>query len=256
MRNMGGLRKKVPWTFWTMMCAAVAIAGIPPFAGFFSKDEILLAAHAHSPWIYWVGTITAGMTAFYVFRAMFLTFFGEYRGHGHPHESSPVMLIPLAILALLSIGGGFLFRIPEFLGSVFPPRKVPEDAILMAISTLAGLTGIAVAWLMYIAKPGMADSFAGSMKGLYTLVYNKYFVDEIYDAALVKPLVNGSRVVLWKGVDADMIDGAANGVGARAWDIGGVLRLLQSGDIRSYATWILFGSVIVIVAIGLAGGIR
>jgi NADH-quinone oxidoreductase subunit L len=203
-----------------------------------------------------VGTITAGMTAFYVFRAMFLTFFGEYRGHGHPHESSPVMLIPLAILALLSIGGGFLFRIPEFLGSVFPPRKVPEDAILMAISTLAGLTGIAVAWLMYIAKPGMADSFAGSMKGLYTLVYNKYFVDEIYDAAVVKPLVNGSRVVLWKGVDADMIDGAANGVGARAWDIGGVLRLLQSGDIRSYATWILFGSVIVIVAIGLAGGIR
>jgi NADH-quinone oxidoreductase subunit L len=256
MRNMGGLRKKVPWTFLTMMCAAVAIAGIPPFAGFFSKDAILLAAHAHSPWIYWVGTLTAGMTAFYVFRAMFLTFFGEYRGHGHPHESSPVMLVPLAILALLSIGGGFLFRIPEFLGSVFPPRDVPEDAILMAISTLAGVTGIAVAWLMYIAKPGMADSFAGSMKGLYTLVYNKYFVDEIYDAAVVQPLVNGSRVALWKGVDAGMIDGAANGVGARAWDIGGVLRLLQSGDIRSYATWILFGSVIVIVAIGLAGGIR
>jgi NADH-quinone oxidoreductase subunit L len=256
MRNMGGLRKKVPWTFLTMMCAAVAIAGIPPFAGFFSKDAILLAAHQHSPWIYWVGTITAGMTAFYVFRAMFLTFFGEYRGSVHPHESSPVMLIPLAILALLSIGGGFLFRIPEFLGSVFPPREVPEDAILMAISTLAGLTGISVAWLMYVAKPGMADSFAGSMKGLYTLVYNKYFVDEIYDAAVVKPLVNGSRVVLWKGVDAGMIDGAANGVGARARDIGGVLRLLQSGDIRSYATWILFGSVIVIVAIGLAGGIR
>ena len=256
MRNMGGLRKKVPWTFLTMMCAAVAIAGIPPFAGFFSKDAILLAAHQHSPWIYWVGTITAGMTAFYVFRAMFLTFFGEYRGSVHPHESSPVMLIPLAVLALLSIGGGFLFRIPEFLGSVFPPREVPEDAILMAISTLAGLTGIAVAWLMYVAKPGMADSFAGSMKGLYTLVYNKYFVDEIYDAAVVKPLVNGSRVVLWKGVDAGMIDGAANGVGSRARDIGAVLRLLQSGDIRSYATWILFGSVIVIVAIGLAGGIR
>jgi NADH-quinone oxidoreductase subunit L len=256
MRNMGGLRKKVPWTFLTMMCAAVAIAGIPPFAGFFSKDAILLAAHQHSPWFYWVGTVTAGMTAFYVFRAMFLTFFGVYRGHGHPHESSPVMLIPLAVLALLSIGGGFLFRIPEFLGSVFPPREVPEDTILMAISTLAGLTGIAVAWLMYVAKPGMADSFAGSMKGLYTLVYNKYFVDEIYDAAVVKPLVNGSRVVLWKGVDAGMIDGAANGVGARARDVGGVLRLLQSGDIRSYATWILFGSVIVIVAIGLAGGIR
>jgi len=256
MRQMGGLRKKVPWTFLTMMCAAVAIAGIPPFAGFFSKDAILLAAHAHSPWIYWVGTITAGMTAFYVFRAMFLTFFGEYRGNAQPHESSPVMLVPLAVLALLSIGGGFLFRIPEFLGSVFPPREVPEDGVLMAISTLAGVAGIAIAWLMYVAKPGMADAFAGGVKGLYTLVYNKYFVDEIYDAAVVGPLVNGSREVLSKGVDAGMIDGAANGVGARAQDIGGILRRLQSGDIRSYATWVLLGSVVAIVAIDLAGGIR
>jgi NADH-quinone oxidoreductase subunit L len=239
-----------------MMCAAIAIAGIPPFAGFFSKDAILLAAHAHSPWIYWVGTITAGITAFYVFRAMFLTFFGEYRGEGHPHESSPVMLVPLAILALLSIGGGWLFRIPEFLGSVFPPRDVPEDSILMAISTLAGVTGIAIAWLMYVAKPGMADAFVGGIKGLYTLVYNKYFVDEIYDATVVKPVVDGSREVLWKGVDVGMIDGAANGVGERARDIGGVLRLLQSGDIRSYATWVLLGSVVVIVAIELTGGIR
>jgi NADH-quinone oxidoreductase subunit L len=256
MRNMGGLRKKVPWTFATMMCAAIAIAGIPPFAGFFSKDAILLAAYAHSPWIYWVGTITAGMTAFYVFRAMFLTFFGEYRGQGHPHESPPVMLVPLAILALLSIGGGFLFNIPEFLGSVFQQPEVPENTVLMAISTLAGVTGIAVAWLMYIAKPDMADAFAGSVKGLYTLVYNKYFVDEIYDATVVNPVVNGSREVLWKGVDVGVIDGAANGVGDRARDIGGVLRLFQSGDIRSYATWVLFGSVIVIVAMSLAGGIR
>jgi NADH-quinone oxidoreductase subunit L len=256
MRNMGGLRKKVPWTFATMMCAAIAIAGIPPFAGFFSKDAILLAAYAHSPWIYWVGTITAGMTAFYVFRAMFLTFFGEYRGQGHPHESPPVMLVPLAILALLSIGGSFLFNIPEFLGSVFQQPEVPENTVLMAISTLAGVTGIAVAWLMYIAKPGMADAFAGSVKGLYTLVYNKYFVDEIYDATVVNPVVNGSREVLWKGVDVGVIDGAANGVGDRARDIGGVLRLFQSGDIRSYATWVLFGSVIVIVAMSLAGGIR
>jgi NADH-quinone oxidoreductase subunit L len=203
-----------------------------------------------------VGTITAGMTAFYVFRAMFLTFFGEYRGQGHPHESPPVMLVPLAILALLSIGGGFLFNIPEFLGSVFQQPEVPENTVLMAISTLAGVTGIAVAWLMYIAKPGMADAFAGSVKGLYTLVYNKYFVDEIYDATVVNPVVNGSREVLWKGVDVGVIDGAANGVGERARDIGGVLRLFQSGDIRSYATWVLFGSVIVIVAMSLAGGIR
>jgi NADH-quinone oxidoreductase subunit L len=126
----------------------------------------------------------------------------------------------------------------------------------MAISTLAGITGIAVAWLMYIAKPGMADSLVGGIKGLYTLVYNKYFVDEIYDATVVKPLVNGSREALWKGVDVAVIDGAANGVASRARDIGGVLRLFQSGDIRSYATWVLLGSVVVIVAIELSGGIR
>src|ERR1022692_1574915 len=108
-RNMGGLRKKIRWTFLTMMCAAVAIAGVPPFSGFYSKDAILLAAHEHAPWMYWVGVVTAGMEAFYVFRAMFLAFFGEYRGKEHPHESPPVMLAPLAVLAALSLVGGFSF---------------------------------------------------------------------------------------------------------------------------------------------------
>jgi NADH-quinone oxidoreductase subunit L len=256
LRNMGGLRHKIRWTFLTMMCAAIAIAGIPPFAGFFSKDAILLAAYHHAPWMYWVGTVTAGMTAFYVFRAMFLTFFGEYRGDKHPHESPSVMLIPLAVLAVLSVAGGFLFKVPEFLGTVFPPLKEEEDIALMAISTGAGVFGIFLAWLMYVARPGMADSFAASVKGLYSLVYNKYFVDEIYDAAVVKPIVNGSRVALWRGMDAGLIDGIVNGVGARAQNIGGVLRLLQSGNIRSYATWVLFGSVLAIVAMGIAGGLR
>ena len=256
MRNMGGLRKKTPWTFLTMMCAAVAIAGVPPFSGFFSKDAILLAAYHHAPWIYWVGTITAGMTAFYVFRAMFLTFFGEYRGDAHPHESPPVMMIPLVVLAALSLAGGFLFRIPNILESVFPRVEELENVSLMAISTGAGLLGIFLAWLMYVAKPGMADSLAGSMKGLYTLIYNKYFVDEVYSATVVNPVVNGSRAVLWKGVDAGLIDGMVNGVGSRAQGVGGVLRLLQSGNIRSYATWVLLGSVLVIFAIGVAGGLR
>jgi NADH-quinone oxidoreductase subunit L len=249
LRNMGGLRRKIPWTFLTMMCAAVAIAGVPPFAGFFSKDAILLAAHQHAPWMYWVGTITAGMTAFYVFRAMFLAFFGKYRGQAHPHESPPVMLVPLVVLALLSIAGGFLFKIPAFLGTVFPSRSVDEDLTLMAISTAAGVLGIFLAWLMYVARPGLADALAGGVKGLYTLVYNKYYVDEIYDAAVVKPLVGGSREVLWKGVDAGLIDGAVNGVGVRAQRIGGVLKLLQSGNIRSYATWIVLGGVVAIVAL-------
>jgi NADH-quinone oxidoreductase subunit L len=162
------------------------------------------------------------------------------------------MLVPLAVLALLSIGGGFAFKVPEFLGAA----GGDEDRALMAISTAAGVIGIALAWLMYVARPALADSFAASVKGLYTLVYNKYFVDEIYAAAMVNPVVNGSREVLWKAADVGLIDGAANGVAARARNIGGVLRLMQSGNIRSYATWVLFGSVLLIVAMGIAGGLR
>jgi NADH-quinone oxidoreductase subunit L len=257
MRNMGGLRHKIPWTFGTMMCAAVAIAGVPPFSGFFSKDAILVAAYHHAPWMFWLGVITAGLTAFYVFRAMFMTFFGEYRGHAHPHESPPAMLIPLVILAALSLGGGYI-AVPTFLGKFFPTVEVPEDFTLVAISVAVGLFGILMAYIMYLAKPGMADSFADSIKGIYTLVYNKYFVDEIYDAAIVDPVVNGSRTVLWRWMDAGIIDGMVNGVAARCRDLGSALRLMQSGNIRSYATWVLLGSVLVIAAtvwMGIAGGL-
>ena len=255
MRNMGGLRKKIPITFWTLMFAAVAISGIPPFAGFFSKDAILLAAYHRAPWMYWIGTITAGMTAFYVFRAMFLTFFGEYRGHEHPHESPPAMTIPLAVLALLSLLGGFI-KIPVWLENFFPAAEAPEKFSLVAISVAAGVIGILVAYAMYVAKPALADSVASRVGVFYRLVYNKYFVDEIYDTVVVKPLVNISRAVLWRGVDAGLIDGAVNGIGSQSQGIGGVLRLLQSGNIRSYATWVVFGSVILVVALSLIGGTR
>ncbi|SRR5579883_508158 len=257
MRHMGGMRKYIPWTFWVMVCAALAISGFPFTSGFFSKDAILLAAYHHEPWMYWLGTLTAGITAFYVWRAMFLTFFGNYRGHEHhPHESPAVMLTPLVILALLSLGGGFLFKIPVFLGTLFPTVEVPEDFGLMAISVAAGLLGILLAYVMYVAKPGLADSL--SIKGLYTLVYNKYFVDEVYDATVVRPMVGGSRVLLWRFADVAVIDGIVNGIGSRARDVGAVLRSLQSGNIRSYATWVVFGSVLLMVALGIAaaGGVR
>uniref|UniRef100_Q02CT3 Proton-translocating NADH-quinone oxidoreductase, chain L n=1 Tax=Solibacter usitatus (strain Ellin6076) TaxID=234267 RepID=Q02CT3_SOLUE len=255
MRNMGGLRKKIPITFWTMACAWVAISGIPPFSGFFSKDAILVAAYQHSHAIYWIGVITAELTAFYVSRAMFMTFFGEYRGKAHPHESPAVMWAPLAVLAVLSLIGGMVFNIPEFLKAMFPAMEEVDNPMLMYISIAFGFLGIALAWLMYVVKPGLADSLANMFKAPYQLIYNKYFVDEIYDATVVKPVVAGSRVVLWKGVDAGLIDGIVNGVGARSRDVGSVLRLLQSGSIRSYATWVLFGSVALIVAITLAGGL-
>jgi len=256
MRLMGGLRKKIPVTFWTLMFAAIAISGIPPFAGFFSKDAILLAAYHRAPWMYWIGTITAGMTAFYVFRAMFLTFFGEYRGHEHPHESPPAMTVPLAALALLSLVGGFI-RIPAWLESFFPAAaEAPEEFSLVAISVAAGVIGIFAAYVMYVAKPALADSVASRAGAFYRLVYNKYFVDEIYDAVVVKPVVDISRVVLWRGVDAGLIDGAVNGIGTQSQGIGGLLKLLQSGNIRSYATWVVFGSVILVVALSLIGATR
>ena len=251
---MGGLRTKIPWTFLSMMCAAVAIAGIPPFSGFFSKDAILLAAYHHAPWMYWLGVVTAGMTAFYVFRAMFLAFLGTYRGQAHPHESPAVMVIPLAILAVLSLGGG-LIKIPDFLHAFFPVQEVPEDSSLMLISVASGVIGLLIAWLLCVAKPAMADSLASTFKPLYTTLYNKYFVDEIYDTTVVKPLVGGSRWVLWRGADAGLIDGSVNGVGSVAQKVGGVLRRLQSGNIRSYATWVLAGSVLAIVAIAISSAI-
>ena len=255
LRNMGGLRKKIPITFWTMVCAWVAISGVPPFSGFFSKDAILLAAYQHSPAIYWIGVVTAGMTAFYVSRAMFMTFFGSYRGKAHPLESPAVMWVPLAVLAALSLVGGWLFPIQAFLKAMFPAIEEAGNPMLMYISVLAGFGGIGLAYLMYLRKPGMADSLAQAFKAPYQLIYNKYFVDEIYSATVVRPLIGGSRMVLWKGVDAGLIDGIVNGVGARCRDVGSVLRLLQSGNIRSYATWVLFGSVALIVAMGLLGGL-
>ena len=254
LRKMGGLRKHIPITFWTLMCAGVAIAGVPPFAGFYSKDAILAAAYEHSPWIYWVGVITAGMTAFYVFRALFLCFFGEPRGHHHPHESPPSMWVPLAILAVLSLGGGYFFNIPKYLDPMF---KMQEEAAgsewLMYVSVAFGLGGIALAALFYLVSPGIPEAIANTFSGPYRWIYNKYFVDEFYDSTVVNPIVEGSRELLWRVGDVEIVDGAVNGVGKTARAIGSALRLAQSGYIRSYAAWVVAGSILVIAFMGLRG---
>jgi NADH-quinone oxidoreductase subunit L len=258
MRHMGGLKKYAPWTCITLACASLAISGFPFTSGFFSKDAILGAAYAHAPWMYWNGVVTAGMTAFYVWRAFWMTFWGDYKGHGHPHESPPSMLAPLIILAVLSLGGGFFFNVPKILSGMFPIAEPGADEFtLTAISVAFGLAGIALSYFMYVMNPAVPERIASSMGGLYTLVYNKYFVDELYDATVVHPLIGGSRDVLWHGVDQGIIDGAVNGVGSQSKGIGNWLKLLQSGSIRSYATWIVLGSVAVLIAMGLAaGGIR
>ncbi len=255
MRHMGGLRKYAPITFWTLFCASLAISGIPPFAGFYSKDAILAASYAHAPWMYWIGTITAGMTAFYVFRAWFMTFFGEYRGHAHPHESPVSMWGPLAVLAVLSVVGGFLFNVPKILGNMFPIEEAAEVPWLVYVSVFAGVVGIALAYYMYVLAVDVPERVTKAFGALYTLVYNKYFIDEVYDTTVVHPLVEGSRSVLWRGVDQGFIDGIVNGVGYESKAVGGVLRLMQSGNIRSYATWVVLGSVALLIVMGVAGGI-
>jgi NADH-quinone oxidoreductase subunit L len=255
LRMMGGLRKKIPVTFLTLFCAAIAIAGVPPFSGFMSKDAILLAAHHHSPWMYWVGVITAGMTAFYVFRAIFMCFFGTYRGTAHPHESPLSMTGPLAVLALLSLGGGYL-DVPHYLAPMFGGEHAPHETSLIVISVLAGAAGILLALLFYVIKPGLADALSRLAGKLYTLIYNKYFVDELYDAVIVHPTRDGSRALLWKGFDVGIIDGAVNGAGTLARAIGGGLRHMQSGYIRRYAAWVVLGAIVLLAAAAGMGGAR
>jgi NADH-quinone oxidoreductase subunit L len=248
---MGGLKKYAPWTCLTLACASLAISGFPFTSGYFSKDAILGAAYAHEPWMYWVGVVTAGMTAFYVWRAFWMTFTGEYKGHGHPHESPWSMLGPLVVLAVLSIFGGFLFNVPKILDGMFPIAEGAENMTLTYISVAFGLGGIALSYYMYVVNKNVPERIAAALGGVYTLIYNKYFVDELYDATVVHPLIAGSTTVLWHGVDQGGIDGIVNGVGTEAKSIGGVLRLLQSGNIRSYATWVVLGAVALLIVLGV-----
>ena len=255
LRHMGGLRKSMPVTFITLGIASLAISGFPGFSGFFSKDAILSAAYAHAQWMFWVGAITAGLTAFYVFRAYFLAFFGSYRGHHHPHESPPSIIFPLIVLAVLAAGGGFI-NIPGWLSHAYPLAE-HENSTAMAISASFGIIGIIIAFFMYVARPALAESLKNAAGPVYTLVLNKYYVDEIYWRVIVRPLEAISSIGLWHGIDEGVIDtGLVNGLGklVRGW--GSLFRRLQSGSIRNYATLVLAGSLIVIFVLGLFGGRR
>jgi NADH-quinone oxidoreductase subunit L len=251
LRKMGGLFKHMRITAITLLCASFAISGFPYTSGFFSKDAILSAAYARAPWMYWVGVGTAGLTAFYVFRAWFMAFTGSYRGDKHPHESPLIMTGPLMVLAALSLGGGFI-NIPRWLDPIFPDTAV-ENPVLVWTSAGVGMLGILISWIFYVRAPELPGKFATALGGLYRLVLDKYRIDELYDTLIVRPLVVGSRAVLWRGMDAGVIDGAVNGVGTRARGMGAVMRLAQSGYIRSYAAWVVFGSVLLLLAVGLGG---
>jgi NADH-quinone oxidoreductase subunit L len=259
MRKMGALAGKIPLTCATFVIGALALAGVPPLAGFFSKDEILLHAYERSPVLYALGVFTAFLTAFYIFRAVFLTFLGTSRrseeADHHLHESPAIMTVPLVVLAALSAGGGFL-AIDRWLALVFA-AVTPEARIvhgfetgLMALSVAAGLAGIALSYLLYISRPQWSDDLADAAGELHRFISNKYYVDEIYGAVIVRPLLVISSHFLWQVLDAGVIDGAVNLTGREATGAGRILRRIQSGNIRSYATWVLLGAVTVVAVMG------
>ncbi|MBS1823280.1 MAG: NADH-quinone oxidoreductase subunit L [Acidobacteria bacterium] len=279
MRLMGGLRKRIPVTFWTMTMGVFAIAGIPPLAGFFSKDEILFHAFQTSKLLWLVGLITAGMTSFYMFRLWFKTFFGESRfdeqhagehahdpGQGHDghgvHESPLVMTLPLTVLALLSIIGGWVGvpavmgghdEIGEFLAPVFSNGTAAAETAshglelgLAAVSVLVALLGFFIAYVLYCKKPLTAASYAAKFPALYRIVENKFYIDEIYQALIVTPLLMFSRLILGTLFDGGVVNGSGYAAGASARGLGTLARKIQSGNIRSYAGWLALGAAAVI----------
>jgi NADH-quinone oxidoreductase subunit L len=297
MRKMGGLRHCMPVTFWTMTIATFTIAGFPPLAAYFSKDEILWKAYSspNGSWVYWlIGVITAFITSFYMFRLWFLTFFGDYRGgtaahdvkhdsadahssragaptahghdehgHGEPHESPWVMLGPLVILAILSVVGGWVGiggRFEHFLAPVFQGGVGAElahetageaagagtETLLMLISVGAAFLGLFLAWLLYMRRPQLPARIAAGLGELYQAVSHKYYIDEIYAALFVKPLIEGSTTVLWHGVDQGVIDASVNESAHAARETSDAVRHMQSGNLRSYAGWIAAGGAVVI----------
>ncbi|HUR79658.1 MAG TPA: NADH-quinone oxidoreductase subunit L [Thermoanaerobaculia bacterium] len=273
-RNMGGLKSKIPITFWTFLIATIAIAGFPPFAGFFSKDEILASAWA-TPYfpgvgkiIYILGSLAAFCTSFYMYRLVYLTFYGKFRGtpeqERHLHESPATMTIPLIVLAALSVFGGLL-GLPHVFGSNFLEHwlhpVIPElpgaheihidsgtEWLVMGLSTAIAIAGWFVAMSLY-AKKGTATDLAFEQRspGLAHAIENKWYVDELYNAIVVRPLAGLSRF-FWKGVDA-LIDGLAAMLGYVVRGFGEIMRFFQTGNVRNYALMFFVGVLVFIAFI-------
>jgi len=276
MRVMGGLRKRIPITFWAMTAGVFAIAGIPPFSGFFSKDEILYQTFLWDNPLHillWaVGLFTAFLTSFYMFRLWFKTFFGAERfdehhlgdGHSHGvHESPAIMTVPLMILAILSIIGGWVGvplafggrnEFEHFLGPVFHAETHVAghmilrnaEPVLAAVSIATAALGFFAAYVFYYKKPGTAGTLAQKYKPVYSLVEHKFWVDEIYGLLIVQPLLMLSRLFLGGIVDAGLVQGTSSGLAGGTRGLGSIVRRMQSGNIRSYAGWLALGAAAVI----------
>jgi len=269
MRKMGNLKGKLPYTHWTYLFGTLAIAGLFPFAGFFSKDEILYYSFERSPVFWAIGAAAAVITSFYMFRSVFMTFYGESRvdpntAH-HLHESPPIMTVPLMVLAFLSLVGGFvgipifpsLHVFGEFLAPVFAPAKaiidngghhghnVTLELFLIGASLTIAVVGLIIARKMYIDDTSLSDRVIKAFPGLHNLIFHKYWVDEVYDVLFVNSIVNFSRF-LWKFFDDAVIDGVVNGTAGLVRGWGTVTRWLQTGLVKDYALTFLVGVLIVI----------
>jgi NADH-quinone oxidoreductase subunit L len=253
LRKMGGLRKKLPVTFWTMTMAVFAIAGFPPLAAFFSKDAILYAAYLQGPGgmaLWFVGLTTALLTSLYMFRLWYLTFMGEARSPEiHAHESPWSMLGPLVILALLSISGGWIGieRFAAFLapstGARAAESAMPNlELILSGAAVAVALAGWFVSYWLYSRKPVQAAQIAEAVPGAYKMLANKYYVDEIYGATVIKPLLGFSKYALGWVIDIGILGGLAWLLGGIAMFSGAILQRWQSGNLRSYAAWLAAGA--------------
>jgi NADH-quinone oxidoreductase subunit L len=263
MRKMGGLWKKIPITAWTFAIATYAIAGFWPAGGFFSKDEILgsaLSTPYFAPgvrWLIWsLGTAAAFCTAFYMFRLVFLTFSGDFRGtheqEHHLHESPWTMTVPLILLAALSLVGGFVLnhRLAHWLEPIYPELggraaefAINNESMLMGVAMVVALLGTALAYVRFFRKGLAADEqFEHNAPGLARAIENKWYVDELYGAIIVRPLERLS-LFFWKIVDA-IIDGIAAMLGYITQGIGDLLRFLQTGNVRNYALMLFLGVIV------------
>jgi len=268
MRKMGGLRSKLPVTFATMLIGTIAISGIPPFSGFFSKDEILAHAYAHSTTFYVVGVFTAMLTSFYMFRMMYLTFWGKFRGtheqEHHLHESPATMTIPLIILAILSIVGG-LIGVPEVLGghhelahflapvfkastAVLPSGELSSSTewILMGVSVSVALIALVYAYIKYVQNGSVPVADTEERPALTSLSYHKFYVDELYDFLIRKPL-DFLSTFFYNVVDKMGIDGLVNGLGKGTIETSKGLRLLQTGNVGFYIFVMVLGIIAILL---------
>ncbi|RZK63352.1 MAG: NADH-quinone oxidoreductase subunit L, partial [Pedobacter sp.] len=259
MRHMGGLRKKLPITFITMLIGTLAIAGLPPFSGFFSKDEILAHVYEHDKIMWVIGVFTAFLTAFYMFRMLFLTFFGTYRGTHHAeekiHESPKSMTIPLIVLAVLSAIGGFI-GIPEVLGGhhwlsqwlspviMHHPEAGDHSTefMLMGVTIVGVLISIGIAYSRYVKQNHVPVAAEAKRPVLASISYNKFYIDELYDAIIRKPL-DALSTFFYKIVDTKIVDGIVNGLGLGTSEASKGLRLLQSGNVGFYIFMMVVGII-------------